>query len=120
MHIFNWDLFKAQKSVNPINGVCCYSDVQFSPDGEYLLFAFQDVAQGKNSNTQYFYIPFGTIGSGATYKPLPLPGNSNLKENPQLILRPAGLEIQPQPNGDSGTGQTTSPSEMTVTPEPTR
>jgi len=89
LYLFNWETFKADLSVNPINGSCCYSDVQFSPDGKYLLFSFQDITLGANSFTQTYYIPYGTIGSGPKYEPLPLPANSNPKELPMLILRRA-------------------------------
>ncbi|MDD5369002.1 MAG: hypothetical protein PHQ40_07955, partial [Anaerolineaceae bacterium] len=81
--------YKALLSVNPINKVCCYSGPQFSPDGKYLLFAFQDITLGADSETQIFYIPYGSIGSGAKYQPLPLPKYSNPNEQPQPILRPA-------------------------------
>lgn len=89
LHLFNGETYKADLSVNPINGSCCYSDIQFSPDGKYLLFSFQDITLGANSFTQIYYIPYGTIGSGAKYEPLPLPANSNPKELPMLILRRA-------------------------------
>lgn len=89
LHFFNRESFKADLSVNPIDGVCCYSDVQFSPDGKYLLFAFQDMTKGAASVTQVYYVPFGTIGTGAQYQPLPLAEFTNPKEQPQLILRTA-------------------------------
>jgi len=89
MHFFNRESYKADLSVNPINGNCCYRDVQFSPDGTYLLFAYQDMTQGAASVTQVYYIPFGTIGTGAQYQSLPLAEYTNPKEQPQLILRPA-------------------------------
>ena len=88
LHIFNRETFKATTSINPIKGVCCYRDPQFSPDGQYLLFAFQDITQGGSSQTQIYYIPFGTLGTGATYQPLPLPAYTDPKEAPQVVLRP--------------------------------
>lgn len=89
LHFFNRETYKAQLAVNPVNGVCCYSGPQFSPDGQYLLFAFQDIGLGAASVTQIYYIPFGTIGSGAAYQPLPLPAFSSPKELPQAVARPA-------------------------------
>lgn len=89
MHIFNRENFKATLSVNPMNSVCCYSDVQFSPDGNYLLFAFQDMTLGASSVTRVYYVPFGTLGTGAKYDPLPMIEYTNPKEQPHLILRPA-------------------------------
>lgn len=89
MHIFNRETFKATLSMNPMNGVCCYRDVQFSPDGNYLLFAFQDMTLGADGVTQIYYVPLGTIGTGAKYQPLPFADYTNLKEKPQVILRVA-------------------------------
>ncbi len=89
LHLFNRETYKAQTNINPISGKCCYRDPQFSPDGQYLLFAFQDETLGAASVTQVYYVPYGTIGTGAQYTALPLPENTNPKEDPQLILRPA-------------------------------
>lgn len=89
LHIFNSETFKATTPVNPVNGVCCYRDPTFSPDGRYLLFAFQDITAGSTSQTKIYYIPFGTLGTGAKYEPLPLPEYTDPKEAPQAVLRPA-------------------------------
>ena len=89
LHLFNTQTYKASISVNPINNVCCYRDPSFSPDGQYLLFAFQDITLGADSVTQLYLIPYGTIGSGATYQPLPLPIVTNPREAPRAVLRPA-------------------------------
>jgi serine/threonine protein kinase len=89
LHIFNMETYKASLSVNPIDGKCCYRDPQWSPDGTYLLFAFQDMGQGEASTTRFYYIPYGSIGTGATYEPLPLPEITDPREQPQAVLRPA-------------------------------
>ena len=89
LHLFNTQTYKASISVNPINNVCCYRDPSFSPDGQYLLVAFQDITLGADSVTQLYLIPYGTIGSGATYQPLPLPIFTNPREAPRAVLRPA-------------------------------
>jgi serine/threonine-protein kinase len=89
LYIYNTNLHRADIKVNPINGNCCYRDPQFSPDGRYLILVYQpyDV----NAKSQLYYIPFGTIGTGATYEPLPLPEYffENAKEKPQPVLRPS-------------------------------
>ena len=90
LHIFNMETYKANLSVNPVRGQCCYRDPQWSPDGTYLLFAFQDIMEGEASTTQLYYIPYGSIGTGATYEPMPLPEITNPREQPQPVLRPAG------------------------------
>jgi serine/threonine protein kinase len=88
LHIFNMDTYKFSQSVNPINNTCCYRDAEFSPDGTYLVFAYQDITNAESSTTQLYYIPFGTIGTGETYHPLPLPEITDPKERPEPALRP--------------------------------
>jgi serine/threonine protein kinase len=89
LHSFKMDTFKFSAKINPINNTCCYRDVQFSPDGSYLVFAYQDISLGSESVTRLYYIPFGSIGTGETYEPLPLPEIINLNGWPQPALRPA-------------------------------
>jgi len=91
MHIFNHESYKADLSINPVNGSCCYRDTQFSPDGKFLLFAFQDMTLGPNAVTRVYYIPFGTIGTGTKYDPLRMVEYTDLSELPQLTLRPAAI-----------------------------
>lgn len=69
--IYNSGLHRADK-INPIDGRCCYRDPQFSPDGRHIMFVFQDQSLGPESGIQIYYIPFGTIGTGLSYAPLPL------------------------------------------------
>ncbi len=89
LHFFNIDTFKENLSVNPIRDTCCYRDARWSPDRTHLLLVFQDYMQGANSTSQIYLIPFGSIGSGATYEPLPLPIISDPRAKPQPVLRPA-------------------------------
>jgi serine/threonine protein kinase len=86
----NMDTHKAQP-LNPIDNTCCYKDPRWSPDGSYVFFAFQDIRLGPASPIELYYIPFGTIGTGTTYSPIPLPFQffTNLRETPQPALRPA-------------------------------
>ncbi len=89
LHLFNRETYLATNNINPIKGVCCYRDPQFSPDGNYLLFAFQDITLGASSTTQLYYIPVGSLNTGTSYKPLPIPEFTNPREAPQAVLRPA-------------------------------
>jgi hypothetical protein len=89
LHLFNMATFKFSESVNPINNTCCYRDAQFSPDGSYLAFAYQDISLGQTSTTKLYYISFGSIGTGEKYEPLPLPEITDPTERPQPVLRPA-------------------------------
>jgi serine/threonine-protein kinase len=88
LHLFNMDSFTYNEKVNPVNNTCCYRDAQFSPDGTYLAFAYQDIGHGQASTTSLYYIPFGSIGTGESYEPLPLPEITDPKEQPQPVLRP--------------------------------
>jgi len=77
--------------INPIDGQCCYQDIQFSPDGQYLLFVYQDVRQG--TGAQVYYIPYSTIGTGMTYTPLSL--SDSFSEDPKARVEPALREYRP-------------------------
>lgn len=89
LHIYNSDLHKASIEVNPLDdGSCCYRDPQFSPDGTQLLFAYQMHPGGENA-IQFYMIPYGTIGTGLTYEPLPIIMDFDAREWPQPALRPA-------------------------------
>ncbi len=89
LYVYNSDLHKARLEINPIDNKCCYRDPQWSPDGNYLILAFQDYSQGSNSVTRLYYVPYGSIGTGVQYSPIPLPDISNQREKPQPVLRPA-------------------------------
>ncbi len=77
------------RKLNPIGGVCCYRDARFSPDGQYILFAFQDLRLGENSKTQLYYLRLDEIGSSASFRPLKLPSLffPNPKEKLQPVMR---------------------------------
>jgi serine/threonine protein kinase len=89
LHLFNRQTYKATLSINPIDNSCCYHNSQFSPDGTYLFFAFQDMREGENSITRLYYVPFGSLNVGARLEPLPIPEFTNPKENPQAVIRRA-------------------------------
>lgn len=89
LHIYNWKVFKGVH-YSPL-GPCCYRDARWSPDGTYLLLAFQDLTLGADAKTLLYYIPAGELGTGAQFKPFPLPPEffKNPREAPQPALRPA-------------------------------
>ncbi len=97
LYVYNTNLHKLQNTtpnqdaINPIEGACCYRNPTWSPDGHYLMFVFQDIRLGANSVIQLYYVPYGEIGTGATFQPITLPENFFKKatENPQPALRPA-------------------------------
>jgi len=89
LYLYNHEFHKVEEKINPVNNICCYRDPHFSPDGSYLLFAFQNYAEGTGSKTRLYYIPVASIGSGASYDPLPLPPIDDPQESPWPALRPA-------------------------------
>jgi serine/threonine-protein kinase len=91
LHIYNWETHRPTLTVNPIEKRCCYRDARWSPDGSYLLFAFQDEGLADAAQTLLYYVPFGNIVAGATLTPISLPEGffSNPREAPQPALRPA-------------------------------
>jgi serine/threonine protein kinase len=89
LYVYDWVLHKAYH-INPIEGACCYRDARWSPDGLYLLFAFQDLRLGAEAPTFLYYVPYGEIGTGTNFTPLPLDALfTNAREAPQPALHPA-------------------------------
>ena len=79
------------RKINPVDGVCCYGNAIFSPDGTHILLVFQDVRRGDRSENQLYYIPIDQIGTATKFAPIKLPPLffRDLRENIQLDLRPA-------------------------------
>jgi serine/threonine-protein kinase len=90
LYMYNWKTHKANL-INPIGGRCCYRDARWSPDGTYIVFAFQDIGLGAEAPTLLYYIASGSLGTGANFQPLPLASDffRNVREAPQAALRPA-------------------------------
>ncbi|HEY5270915.1 MAG TPA: protein kinase [Anaerolineales bacterium] len=78
-------------NLDPLQTACCYTEASFSPDGSFLLFAYQNKLEGENAKTQLYYILYGSIATDATYTPLTLPDGSFSAPNDHLdaALRPA-------------------------------
>jgi hypothetical protein len=92
-HLYTYDLSTEQENkINPINkGACCYRDARISPDGRFILFAFQDLGLGAESKTLVYYIPLDQLGSDTTFEPIKFPSSlfADPRANPQFALRPA-------------------------------
>jgi Tol biopolymer transport system component len=88
--VYNTDLHRPD-IINPIDDTCCYRDPHWSPDGRYLIVVYQDQSLGTEGEIQFYYMPFGTIGTGLSYPPMPLPEDffENPRERPLPVLRPA-------------------------------
>ncbi len=91
MYNYNLDTKQTAALITPMGPTCCYSDARWSPDGTYILFAYQDINQGNLAKTQLFYVSYGSIGTGAQYTPFPLPATvlNNPLDLPDPALRPA-------------------------------
>ncbi len=89
LYSYNFETKRGQQ-LDPIGTACCYTDAHWSPDGLYILFAYQNLALGPNSKNLLYLVPFGTIGTGVTYTPLPLPEDFLAKpnEHPDAAFRP--------------------------------
>jgi Tol biopolymer transport system component len=88
LYLYNSDTKEVTK-INPISdGQCCYRDPRWSPDGEYIMFAYQ---RFDRSTIELYYIPFADLQSGATFTPIPLPNGffATARDKPQPALRPA-------------------------------
>jgi hypothetical protein len=89
LYLYNWRTQEPFHS-NQIDGMCCYRDARWSPDGLYLLFAFQDQRLGAEAPTLLYYVLYRK-GTGTKSPPLPLPEGffKDREEAPQPALRPA-------------------------------
>jgi len=91
LYLYDMSTESASK-INPIEGACCYGSAAFSPDGTHILFVFQDVRLGSDSENKLFYTPIEQIDTGTKFTPIRLPRLffKDLRENIQLALRPVG------------------------------
>ena len=78
------------ETLAPFEGNCCYRDATFSPDGTYVIFAFQDIRLANNPISLY-YVPIDALTTGGTLTPLKLPENFFNKRDdaPMPAFRPA-------------------------------
>ncbi len=78
----------------PIDNICCYRDATFSPDGTYVIFAFQDIRLGAAARVKLYYVPVDALSTGGVLTPLPLPDNffPRTDEAPMPALRPAWFQ----------------------------
>ena len=90
LYLYNTVTHQAATKLNVV-GTCCYRDARFSPDGNYVIFAYQDITD-PNGLIKLYYIPSGSLTTPGEYKPLAqLPEEffeGNRKDSPQPALRP--------------------------------
>jgi serine/threonine protein kinase len=87
LYLYNSDT-KDSIEINPIDGQCCYRDARWSPDGTYILFAFQRFDLG---SIELYYIPFADLESGGEAEPINLPNGffSTARDKPRPALHPS-------------------------------
>ena len=75
----------------PVDGKCCYRDAAFSPDGTYVIFAFQDINLGTIGPIILYYLPTGSLTTEGALEPIPLPDGFFTQRNdtPMPVFRPA-------------------------------
>jgi serine/threonine-protein kinase len=89
LYFYNADQVFGER-INPIgNAACCYLSPEWSPDGRYIFFAFQDFGGGEASTTVFYYVPFATLDSGGQLNPMNLPVITNAREYTEAAFRPA-------------------------------
>ena len=86
LYLYDMDT-QEEERINPVNGTCCYRSATLSPDGNYILFAFQDRGEGSDSKTQLYYIPLDGSEPVVPFN-LPLGYFTNPRENILIALRP--------------------------------
>lgn len=87
---YNTFTHKAQPAA-PVEGKCCYRDAAFSPDGTYVIFAFQDINLGTESPILLYYIPAGSLTTEGALEAIPLPDGffTRRTDKPNPVFRSA-------------------------------
>ena len=84
LYLYNSDTRMSEK-INPIDGVCCYRDARWSPDGMYILFVFQ---RFDSEEIGLYFVSFSDWENGEPLAPIKLPDEFLTdRDNPQPALR---------------------------------
>jgi serine/threonine protein kinase len=90
LYLYNTRTYQVIPKINVV-GSCCYRDARFSPDGNYVIFAYQDITD-PDGVVRLYMIPSGSLAEPGNYKPIAkLPEEffaGNRKESPQPALHP--------------------------------
>ena len=88
LYVYNSELHRVDPNVNPVGDSCCYRDIRFSPDGRYIIFAYQPFEPGVSA--KLYYVDYALAIAGANLEPIPLPDTffANVREKPIPVLRP--------------------------------
>nr|MDQ3007005.1 hypothetical protein [Chloroflexota bacterium] len=73
------------QKINPIDGLCCYRDARWSPDGMYILFVFQ---RFDSDMIELYYVKYGDIEDGSPLTPMAIPSELlTQRDKPQPAIR---------------------------------
>jgi len=87
-----WDAKELKGAIYaPVQGKCCYRFPRWSPDGQYILVAFQDIRY--RTETQIYYFPTSALGSVGNLFPIPLP--DFMFTNPRTFIEPSLRIVNP-------------------------
>jgi serine/threonine protein kinase len=86
LYLYNVETHESTK-LNPIEGTCCYRDARWSPDGKFILFAYQSAG---SATIELYYASLDDIQNGRPLRPVNLPSGffSTPRDRPQPALRP--------------------------------
>ena len=78
---------KESVKLNPIDGECCYRDARWSPDGQYIFFAFQKY---DSSEIELYFMSLDDSQNGPSLTAIGLPAEffSTPREKPHPALKP--------------------------------
>ena len=87
LYLYNTVTHQSEKIT--VIGDCCYRDARFTPDGNFVIFAFQDINK-TDGIIRLYYVSTGSLSVPANLEPLPLGDEffPNRKESPQPAFRP--------------------------------
>jgi Tol biopolymer transport system component len=86
LYLYNVETRESRK-LNPVDGMCCYRDARWSPDGKFILFAYQSAG---SATIELYYMSLDDIQNGTQLTPVNLPPGffSTPRDRPQPALRP--------------------------------
>jgi serine/threonine protein kinase len=86
LYLYDSSTRKAEK-LNPIDGECCYRDARWSPDGQYIFFAYQ---RRDGTEIELYFMSLDDSENGDTLTAIELPAEffSTPREKPFPALKP--------------------------------
>ena len=88
-HYFYNSESKVGTQTNILGNDCCYYSPQFSADGSYIVFGYQDLTQPDTTPMSIYAVSVGDIGTGKKFTPITLPAtffSGGAKAAPQPVI----------------------------------